>query len=405
MSLLCYVWFRDRRLPGKLNFTLVAVSALFYYFALLSKESAIAFVLVYPATELVLRRKGFLWALPHAAVLLFSKRGLMLDAAPSVVRQVAEASPGGAGPGDIIKSLGFYAKSLFVPYPHMSFIKEFPDVTLLYAFAALAALWLLAGIVLRRRILAYSSIWFFVVSVPYVFVPAAAKNVAITAERYVYAPSVALAILGAWTLAVVEPGRIKHAFRYLLALVLIIYVVLGAVYFFEAWRSEEAFWEYAIKINPDYVSGYVGLAAVELDQGRIGEARELLVEGLGKEKGMPEEFSTAAYTLGDIYRREGDLARAEMYYLRSVNYSGYEFSFIQLGFLYLDSGRYHEARRAFESALKYRQSPRSLVGMAITMLRLGDKQKAGYYAMRAYELSRDPRLKDYAAGVYKEATK
>jgi hypothetical protein len=94
LSLMCYIWFREKSLKGNKNYVLLAVSALAYAFALMSKESAAAFILVYPLTEFVLRRRGVLWALPHAAVLVFMKKSILTGAAPSLIRQVAGAETG-----------------------------------------------------------------------------------------------------------------------------------------------------------------------------------------------------------------------------------------------------------------------------------------------------------------------
>ncbi len=407
LSLMCYIWFRDSVLRGPKNYVLLVASALTFYFALLSKESAISFVLVYPLTEFVLRRRGYLWALPHAAVIAFLKRGLVLGIAPAVMREVAQAAPGAeAGPEAIIKSLGFFMKSLLIPYPHMPFIKEFGSAPVLYAFAALVALWLIAGIVFRKRVITYSALWFAGVSAPYLFVPTVASNVAITAERYIYGPSVAVAFIGAWAvMAASGVERLKSIIKPVAVSILVVYSVLGAVYFYQAWRSEEAFWAYAIKTTPEYVSAYTNLAIIESEKGNNQRAKDLLIEGLGKMKGMSTEFAQTAYTLGSLYKREGDLGRAERYFLQSLRYADYEFSFTALGFIYLDTGRPERANWAFEGALKFRQGPRALVGKALVHFRLGDKQKARAYAMRAYGLARDPELRAYAARLMREASK
>jgi tetratricopeptide (TPR) repeat protein len=334
------------------------------------------------------------------------KRSILIGAAPSLIRQVAGAETGAAGPGELLKSLGFFAKSIFVPYPHMPYIKEFSSAPVLYAFVAVAVLWLAAGVVSRKRMVTYSALWFAVVSVPYLFVPAVVQNVAITAERYVYAPSVALALLGGWALAAGRNNeRLKVAIKPVALIVLISYSVLGAVYFYQAWRTEEAFWRYAVRTNPEFVSGYSNLATIELEKGNADRAKVLFMDGLRKKKGLPQEFAQAAYALADIYRREGDTKGAESYYIQSLRYSDYEFALMDLGFLYLDTGRPEQAKEAFEGALKYRRSPRVLAGLALAHLRLGDKRAAGVYAREAYEKARDVRLKTYAERLLQEASK
>jgi hypothetical protein len=406
LSLMCYVWFRDQSLKGNKNYVLLVVSALAYAFALMSKESAAAFILIYPLTEFVLRRRGILWALPHAAVLVFMKKSILTGAAPSLIRQVSGAGPGVAGPAELLMSLGFFVKSIFVPYPHMPYIKEFTSAPVLYVFVAVAVLWLVAGIVFRKRLVTYSALWFAVVSVPYLFVPAVVQNVAITAERYIYAPSVALALLGGWALAAGwNNEKLKAAIKPAALIVLISYSVLGVVYFYQAWRTEEAFWRYAVRTNPEFVSGYSNLALIELKKGNADRAEALLMDGLRKKKGLPQEFAQTAYTLADIYRREGDMERAESYYIQSLRYFDYEFALMDLGFLYLDTDRPERARWALEGALRYRRSPRVLAGLALAHLSLGDKRAAGAYAREAYDRARDEQLKAFARGLLKEASK
>jgi tetratricopeptide (TPR) repeat protein len=406
LSLMFYIWFRDKSLKGNKNYILLAVSALAYAFALMSKESATAFILVYPLTEFVLRRKGFLWAVPHATVLGFMKMDILASAAPSLIRQVAVAETGATGFGELLKSLGFFAKSVFVPYPHMPYIKEFSSTPMLYAFVAVAVLWLAAGILFRKRLITYSALWFAVVSVPYLFVPAVVKNVAITAERYIYAPSIALALLGGWALtAGWNNEKFNAAIKSVVVIVLFVYILLGTVYFYQAWRTEEAFWRYAIRTNSEYVSGYSNLSTILFEKGNVPEAEEVLLEGLRKEKGMPQEFAQAAYALGNLKKSKGDLKEAESHYMQSLRYTENDFAFMDLGFLYLDTGKPEKAKWALEGALKYRRSPRVLAGLALAHLRLGDKQAAETYAREAYERARDERLKTYAEGLLREALK
>jgi len=406
LSLVCYIGFRDKAIKGRANLALLAGSALAFYFALLSKESAVAFVLVYPLTEYVLGRRGYLWALPHAAVLLLAKSSVLTGAAAMALKEIANSAPGASVPSEMIKSLGFFAKSMVVPYPHMPYIKEFPGAPLLYAFVGLTALWLAAGLITRKRLVTYSALWFSVVSVPYMFVPTIIKNVAITAERYVYAPSIGLALLAGWAIAARwGDEKLRPKIKAAVICLLVIYGVLGTVYFYQAWRTEEDFWRYAIKTNPDYVSAYANLATIELQKGNIEEGRDLLLKGLDKKKGLPEEFSQAAYELANMYGGEGDLTRAEKYYKLSLSHADFEFSDIELGFLYLDAKRWDEAREALEGALRFRRSPKVLAGLALASLRLGDKKAAGAYASEAYNGARDDKLRDFASGIMKEAAK
>jgi tetratricopeptide (TPR) repeat protein len=285
----------------------------------------------------------------------------------------------------------------------MPYIKEFPAAPLLYAFVGATVLWLAAGLITRKRFVTFSALWFAVLSVPYMFVPAIVKNVAITAERYIYVPSIGMAMLAGWAIAARwSDEKLRPKLKAAAIFVLVIYGVLGTVYFYQAWHTEEDFWRHAIKTNPEYVSAYANLATIELQKGNMAEAEALLLEGLGREKGLPEEFSQAAYALANVYGGEGDFSRAEKYYVISLSHADFEFAYMELGYLYLDAERWGEAREALEGTLKFRRNPRVLAGLAFASLRLGDKEAAGAYAGEAYTKARDEGLKDFALFIMKE---
>lgn len=397
LSLVLYMGFRASR--SGLRFVSLLLSACAFYLALMSKESAAVFILIYPLTELLLGKRGFLWALPHAAALALFKGGLIFKTVSSAVSVAGSRTVAGGGLEGMLKSLGFFMKSLIFPYPHLPFIKEFGSAGALYLFLALGALALIAGLVLKKRLLSYSLLWIGIISVPYLFVPSVQYNVAVTAERYIYGPSVGFAVLAA-AAALRAPRRLMLP---ALSLLLVLYGTLGVGYFYRAWRTEETFWKYAIETNPGHVSGYISLAAIELNKGNAGRAHDLLLEGLGKPKGMPSEFSQAAYSIGDIARRSGDLMRAESYYLLSLRYGPYEFSYMELGFLYLETGNVERAKWAFEGAAGFpSRNVRALYGLAYSSKLLGDREGARRYAMQVIERARDERLRALAAEILKD---
>lgn len=426
LSLVLYMRFRHS--ASKARFAMLVLSAVTFYFSLLSKESAVVFILIYPLTDLLFVRRGrkvwspgavasCLWALPHAVLLAVYKKGFIFGAVSSAVSVVGQAASKGGGPAgieEIFKSLGFFMKSLFFPYPHLPFIKEFGNETVLYSFAVFTGMFLIVSIVFKKRLLIYSALWFLIVSLPYHFVPLTQANVAITAERYIYGPSIGLGILVIGAVGAIRPFSIRifsylpflsrrgpdFLFRSAVAVLLVVYSVLGVGYFFKVWRTEETFWRYAVKTNPDYVSGYVSLASIELERGDVRKARSLLIEGLGKSKGMPAEFAQAAYTMGNIAKHKGNLRKAESYYLLSLKYSPYEFSYINLGFLYLHTGDIQGAKWAFEGAMRFpQQNVRAVYGLAKTYSLLGEKEKARRYATMAYKRARNERLRALAAEI------
>ncbi len=79
-------------------------------------------------------------------------------------------------------------------------------------------------------------------------------------------------------------GQRKKALTAAVCLVLAAYAALGVNYFYQAWRTEEAFWSYSVRMNPEYVSAYISLAGLELDKGDVMRAKQLLHKGLQKPK-------------------------------------------------------------------------------------------------------------------------
>jgi len=408
LSLLLYIRFRGARPPAISGarppttlkaLPLLGFSIIAFYFSLLSKESAVAMVVLFPLTEMLLGRKGYLWALPHLALVLYMKWGLIFSVAGIVstagsegaVQIAGEAS----GPGEIILNLGFFVKSLLLPYPLSPFIKEFGMKTALYLLAVLPVAVAVLGVVLRKRLVVFGSLWFLFASAPYLVVPLLETNVAITAERYIYGPSAGACILLAYGLV-----NLKKLSRPVVAVILAAYSIIGVDYFYKAWRTEEAFWRYSVKMNPDYVSGYTSLAGIELGRGNVGGAKAIIHEALGRPKGMPAEFAQAAYILADIARQEGAGTMAEGYYLLSLRYAPYEFSFIDLGYLYLNAGMPERAKWAFEGAMRFpHQNMRAVFGLAKSYELMGLLDAARSYAMRVVNEARDPVLRAAAAEI------
>jgi tetratricopeptide (TPR) repeat protein len=405
-SLLSYIKFREAgpRAMRHRRYAFLLLSVVFFYFSLLSKESAITMIIMFPATEIILKRRGFLWALPHAALIGILKWGFIAGSGGMIGKAVSAESKSIL---DVFSATGYFIRYLIIPYPQSPIIKEFGDERILYGILALSAASLLyAAFGLKRKgLVFYSAIWFIVSAVPYLFVPFVKSNISISAERYIYGPSVGFAFFLSIALAgLFHKENLKRYFRPAILSLLVIYAALGVFYFFSAWRNEEAFWRRAAHTNPDYVTGYTSLASFELEKGNKEEGRRLLMEGLKKHKGLPAEFAQAAYILGTIAREGGDLSAAESYYLLSLNYNPYEFSYIDLGFLYLDVGKPELAKNAFEGAMSFpARNTRAVYGLAKAYAMLGDRENALRYAGIAYERTKDGTIRHLAEKLIKES--
>lgn len=407
-SLLGYLMFRGG--TGRLRFVWLALSVGAYYLALLSKESAITFILIFPLAEFALGRRGFLWALPHAALILKDKLRFLLSTSDLITESMAMPSAqADKGVDELFKGLGYFLKSSFVPWPQSTLVKEFPNEWALYAIlAATVAAAALAAWKLKktRRVFIFSALWFPVTALPYLFTPYVEANTAVTAERYIYAPSAGFAMALALLLVhLALKERFGKAVLAVVAVVLAAYSALGVAYFYDSWRNEGAFWARAIKMNPDYVSGYVGLSSVAAASGDDAAAERLLKAGLGRPKGQSTEFSQAAYNMGLIAHRRGDLTRAESYYLLSIRYGPFEFSFTELGYLYLRVKNLKAARWSFERARRFTsRSSRATYGMAKTLSLMGDHEGARRLAVGLLRNPRGGRYRDLVRELLEETT-
>lgn len=402
-SLLCYVSFRLSGNGGVMKWLTLFASVVFYIFALMSKESAASFIFVYPLVEVLIIRKGFLWAIPHLTALLFMKWSLLNSASTSILT----GSLGGFGHEsgsarnylEAVKAFGFTFKTLLLPYPLTPMIKEFRDPILLYVMTAIALFITLASIMSRNKILIFSTLFFVFGSAPYLIAPYMESNIAIFAERYMYAPSVGFAILlsALLTMLLVSKPKILTVISLLL---LTAYGATGIYYFNKSWRTEEAFWQTAMESNPEYITGYVSLAGVSIEKGEIEKAKGLLNEGLKKKKGMSAEFAQGAYILGTLALRENNTNAAESYFQMSLQYSAYEFSFTELGFIYLKYNNNEKAKWAFENSLRFpTNSSRAMLGLAIASYQSGEVNSAKLYASKVLARSGDERLRQVAKEI------
>jgi tetratricopeptide (TPR) repeat protein len=96
----------------------------------------------------------------------------------------------------------------------------------------------------------------------------------------------------------------------------------------------------AIRIYPNYAASFRRLCAVEANLGRYPEAHQEIEHAIGIEKDNPENF---AY-LGYVYRKEGQLVKAEQAFRESIGISRNDWlSQLELGRLEYDRKDYQRA--------------------------------------------------------------
>jgi tetratricopeptide (TPR) repeat protein len=272
-------------------------SALLFGVALLSKENALAGVAVIPA---------FLWAdsvsqeesakgvrsvarpvvrfIPLYAGLAAALAGyfvLRSVAGSRLVSSGSEVSP--TALSDFFSALGYYLIKSVWPWPHNHHVNVLPSPAV--AAAALAAAACL-GVAAwrwgrRRRLYAALAILYAAALAPSLATVPQRLLPTLVAERYLYLPSVAVALAAGLAFA-----RLREKNRALAwGAAAIVLAACGAGSFIQsrAWVNEISFWESTAQ-NPDNASNgnvLVNLGEVYRLAGRYDEAIPVLLKGLG----------------------------------------------------------------------------------------------------------------------------
>ena len=177
--------------------------------------------------------------------------------------------------------------------------------------------WVLAGLILvtalglvlvwsaRRR----SPVFFWLVMAIVFFLPVAnlVPLAYLAADRYLYAPWAALAMLVGWLFSRI-PGEPR---RNLLALAPV--CVLLAILTWQqnrVWFSEQTLWEQAVKVSPESSFVQNNLGNIQYLQGNVAKAFEHYLRAAE----LNPLNATAQFNLGMIWENRGNLALALDYY-------------------------------------------------------------------------------------------
>jgi tetratricopeptide (TPR) repeat protein len=320
-----------------------------FLLALLSKEMAIACLVLLPLLDLLAGRglrPSRCAPLALATGIYFVLRRLALGA-------VVGGMSTGAGPVqlalDVVRAIGFYVARAVAPIQLCAYIPEVPAAPIYLvvgllvpplALACMAASW-------RRRHwqTAFLVAWFFVTLAPSLTVIVRRSASAVVADRYLYVPSVASCILLAWALVRLA-DRWRLARRWAAATIIALCVAFSveAVVYTGIWSDNLAFWsDVAAKVPADSLP-HRELASALLERGRLADAEHALQQALAGKSDI-EGRAMTYNNLGNLYRR-----------LR----------------------RYDDAERAFEAGLQIAPHPTLYHNLGMTLMaRVEQAQAAG----------------------------
>lgn len=290
--------------------------------ALFAKETAITALLLIPLVWLLVPGSGHVdaksWlagavalALPAFAYLATRTMarvglGTALDLSPLVTAI------------GLTRALSWYLLRIVIPWPQHVLVTWdlLPGLIVAGVITAAATGFVILAARLWRRsgdgtpLLALA--WFFVALIPSLWVAISFGTRAPVAERYLYLPSVGIALGAGWLLAAVPAAWLSRVAATAVAL-----YAAGAFGWGLTWSSELSLWTQATAKSPGNVFAWHGLARAWREAGSIERARVAYERGLD---GEPEPFerSKLLYGLAELSLAERDFDQAMTLMRRSM---------------------------------------------------------------------------------------
>jgi len=346
------------------------LAGLTLFLALLSKELAVAGLLLIPALDWLDARQLY-WN-RYVPLVLATMIYLVLrhGSVGSVVGGVAADASVAALLINLSRAMGFYLVLSIVPFGVSPLIAALPT-TALYPIAALAIAVACGAALYRywpqsRWPFAFLATWFVVTLAPSLAVILRTSVSAPLADRYLYVPSVATCVLVA--AGITFAGR-----RWRLAMPIYVAVVLPLILGLgiatamstHVWADNLSFWSKAALDNPQNAMAARELGTALLANGRLDDAERFFKTALALSSSDTERAQTYNQ-LGLVYRRREQFNDAATAFQSGLAIASHPMLFHNLGLTLmakaeLDQRRgdkaavavdVRQARDALESALK-----------------------------------------------------
>lgn len=356
-----------------------ALAGLMYFLALLSKEMAVAALLLVPLFDVLETRRAHV--LRYVPLLMATLVYFLLR------QRSVGAWVGGSETGipalpllrDLLCAIGVYVFQILVPVSLSPYVPAVPnDLPYLLAgilgpLAALSAAWWAWRE--RRWEIVFLIAWFFVALAPSLLVIVRRSASAVIADRYLYVPSVATCILLAWVLIQVM-RRWQLAWPWPAGVVAAIALIFAAQTqsYARVWTDNLSFWSDVVNKVPDAAMPRRELGVAQMEQGQLAAAEQSL--RLALDLPSDGESRVMAYSnLGSLYRRQGRVADAEQAFEAALKIAPHPGLYHNLGMTLMTATEQAQkrgdqtavlrdivrAREAFERALVFEHAPNNAV--------------------------------------------
>lgn len=350
---------------GKIAAKNVIWSSIFAFVAFTAKESAAGIFVV-----------GFLWlflfAKPKMAVYLkYLAGGLAATAVYFFLRFVVAGVQYSANHPVPIAKASLTERLLTIPKEIATYFQIFfwPDKLQIYRnfvvrSASLADFWLPIGIIILallaififskkqsasiKKLFLLFSVWYLVFLIPVLnIVP---LNMTL-AERWQYFSAVGLLVIIFLALfSKLEKYPKKSDLAALIVLVIIVPILTVRTIVRDSdWRSGLSLFGHDIRYTHGDNANLENNYGVELFRtGKTAEAKSHFARSVA----LMDDWSVSQNNLGAIYEKEGNLEKAAGYYKRAAELSDYYLSYRNLASLLVKMGRYDEAKKLLDIAIK-----------------------------------------------------
>lgn len=431
--------------------SLLTIALVFYFLALLSKETAIALPLIVAYCETAhfqdsakLTRRfaravaiSSLFALPALIYFL-----LRYNALSSILFGGEPLYPLSYVFQTIPLALVKYLKLMAIPtgysYQHYTeLVSSVASVKLIAPLALIAAI-TAAVILSRSRLLKFSAVWFIVWLAPALAVLRQYEQEYLVQDRYLYLPSIGFCLAVAIGIERLAAQNLFGSYgrKAVIAVVAILTIILGGVLikqnsvwrnnvtlyqncvavepdspparsslslaYFEIGRPQEAeeLVRAAIELSPQYLGAYLNLSYQAHRSGRTVEATEHLERAISTVPDGPithNRLATAHLNLGMLYAQLKQFAKAESNIRRSIEMWPRPAVWFHAGEFYFAQGRYEEAAAMFEQTRQHISGSFAPIylSLANTYERLNQKEKARA-AYEQYLAVASPSASDYS---------
>ncbi|MFH1457799.1 MAG: tetratricopeptide repeat protein [Candidatus Omnitrophota bacterium] len=331
-------------------------------------------------------RKKWSWRLPLywlpffaiTAVRLFTARSIIHARISSLATDAGAAGANWSNPlqgflYNMVYSLSRHLGLLLWP-ANLTLYHEPPVISLYQLRLGIIALcFLIAGLVFifkKSRELFFAILLFIIFLLP-TFSPAMVSW--LLAERYLYFPSVALCIFGAYFYEKYA-GKSKRIKEGALALFLLIIAANAAraVARNQDWKTPERLWRQTVLASPYSPKAHNNMGDVYGAEGNVQGA----IQEFKKAVELKSDYADGYHNLANIYHRINNLMEAEKYYKLAVTFNPLLFeSYFNLGVIYLGQNELDLAVEHFKKAADLRpDDPDAQDAVAIAMQRKNEKK-------------------------------